>query len=49
MYLEWMVCSGVMLYLQRYGEERVEAAREDGQPRKMRKVMVFLNPTANKR
>ena len=34
---------------QRYGEERVVIAERDGKPGRARKVMVFLNPSANKR
>ena len=38
-----------MNWLQKYGEERVGPVERDGKPGSAKKVMVFLNPTANKR
>ena len=35
--------------MQKYGEEKVMSAELDNKPHKMRKIMLFLNPTANKR
>ena len=44
-----LYCVYNVLCTQKYGEERVQSPERDGRPHKMRKVTVFLNPTANRR